>query len=96
MLAILGAQQLLLFKEKKDKMTTADFLLKIQDELMEENPITLETNFKELKGYDSMANLALMVFADDNFGVNIDPKELKEITTVQQLKETIGVEHFED
>ncbi len=77
-------------------MTTADFLVKIQDELMEENPITLETNFKELKGYDSMANLALMVFIDDNFGVNIDPKQLKEITTLQQLKETIGVEHFQD
>lgn len=77
-------------------MTTADFLVKIQDELMEENPITLDTNFKELKGYDSMANLALMVFIDDNFGVNIDPKQLKEITTLQQLKETIGIEHFED
>ena len=77
-------------------MKTQVFLEKLQEELEEENPLTLDTNFTQLENYDSMSILTLIVFVDENFGKKIDTKQFKEINTIQDLKNFIGTENFED
>ncbi|MBP7173657.1 MAG: hypothetical protein KBA33_06250 [Cloacibacterium sp.] len=77
-------------------MKTQVFLEKLQEELEEENPLTLDTKFKQLENYDSMSILTLIVFVDENFGKKIDTKQFKEINTIQDLKNFIGTENFED
>ncbi|WP_379967810.1 phosphopantetheine-binding protein [Epilithonimonas sp. UC225_85] len=77
-------------------MKTQDFLEKLQDELEEDNTLSLDTKFKELENYDSMSVLSLIVFIDENFGKKLDTKQFKDINTLQELKGLIGAENFED
>jgi len=77
-------------------MNTQTFLEKLQDELEEDNTLTLETKFKELENYDSMSVLSLIAFIDESFDKSLDTKHFKDISTVQELMELIGSENFED
>lgn len=77
-------------------MNTQTFLEKLQDELEEDDALTLETKFKELENYDSMSVLSLIAFIDESFDKSLDTKHFKDISTVQELKELIGSENFED
>ncbi|UQB67776.1 phosphopantetheine-binding protein [Epilithonimonas zeae] len=77
-------------------MKTNEFLEKLQDEMEEDNALSLSTKFKELENYDSMSILSLIVFIDENFGKKLDTKQFKDIQTLQELKELIGTENFED
>lgn len=77
-------------------MNTQTFLEKLQDELEEDDALTLDTKFKELENYDSMSVLSLIAFIDENFDKSLDTKHFKDISTVQELKELIGSENFED
>ena len=77
-------------------MNTQEFLEKLQDEFEEDNALTLETNFKELESYDSMSILSLIVFIDENFGKKLDTKQFKDVKTLQELKDLIGADSFED
>jgi len=77
-------------------MTNSEFLVKLQDELEEENTLTLDTKFKELEGYDSMSILSIIVFIDENFNKKLNTQQFKDISTIQELKELIGLDNFED
>jgi acyl carrier protein len=77
-------------------MNTKDFLLKLQDELEEDEILTPETNFKSLESYDSLALLTIIAFVDENFDRKIDAKDFKEIKTVNDLMQIIGSENFKD
>ncbi|MCD9854190.1 phosphopantetheine-binding protein [Epilithonimonas sp. JDS] len=77
-------------------MNTQTFLEKLQDELEEDDALTLDTKFKELENYDSMSVLSLIAFIDESFDKSLDTKHFKDISTVQELKELIGSENFED
>lgn len=77
-------------------MKTNEFLEKLQDEMEEDNALSLNTKFKELENYDSMSILSLIVFIDENFSKKLDTKQFKDIQTLQELKELIGSENFED
>lgn len=77
-------------------MKTSVFLEKLQDELEEDQTLTLETNLKELESYDSISLLSVIAFVDENFNKKIDTKQFKDIETVSDLADIIGKENFED
>ncbi|MCJ7934311.1 MAG: phosphopantetheine-binding protein [Chryseobacterium sp.] len=77
-------------------MKTSVFLEKLQEELEEDNALTLDTNLKELESYDSISLLSVIAFVDENFSKKIDTKQFKDIEKVSDLVDIIGKENFED
>jgi len=80
-------------------MKTEDFINELKDALEiedEDQEITLETNLKELEGYDSLSVLSIIAMIDKNFGKQITSSDfVKVTTTVNSLKDLIGKKHFE-
>jgi acyl carrier protein len=66
-------------------------------ECMEIEPVDLgeETVFRELEDFDSMAVMSIVAFADEKFGETLTAEQLKEMKTVRDLMELIGLHHFE-
>ncbi|KPE51564.1 MULTISPECIES: phosphopantetheine-binding protein [Chryseobacterium] len=77
-------------------MKTSVFLEKLQEELEEDETLTLDTNLKELESYDSISLLSVIAFVDENFNKKIDTKQFKDIEKVSDLVNIIGKENFED
>lgn len=77
-------------------MKTSVFLEKLQEELEEDEILTLDTNLKSLESYDSMSLLTIIAFVDENFNKKIDTKQFKDIETVSNLMDVIGKENFEN
>lgn len=77
-------------------MKTSVFLEKLQEELEEDQALTLDTNLKALESYDSISLLSVIAFVDENFNKKIDTKQFKDIETVSDLVNIIGKENFED
>ncbi|AZB01061.1 acyl carrier protein [Chryseobacterium joostei] len=77
-------------------MKTSVFLEKLQEELEEDQALTLDTNLKELESYDSISLLSVIAFVDENFNKKIDTKHFKDVQTVADLVNIIGKENFED
>lgn len=78
-------------------MKKNDFIKELCDvlELDDSESITEDTLLPDLPQYDSMAGLALIAMADQHFGKSLSPQELRDITTVRSLMETIGEENFD-
>lgn len=76
-------------------MKTSVFLEKLQEELEEDQTLTMDTNLKELESYDSISLLSVIAFVDENFNKKIDTKQFKDIETVSDLANIIGKENFE-
>jgi acyl carrier protein len=51
--------------------------------------IQLTDCFKDYDNWDSLSHLSLIVMMDENFGVQIEAKDLKEIITVNDLIQAI-------
>jgi acyl carrier protein len=66
-------------------------------ECMEIEPVDIdeETVFRELEDFDSMAVMSIVAFADEKFGETLTAEQLKEMKTVRDLMELIGMDHFE-
>lgn len=77
-------------------MKTSVFLEKLQEDLEEDQTLTLDTNLKELESYDSISLLSVIAFVDENFNKKIDTKQFKDIEKVSDLVDIIGKENFED
>ncbi|AZA78930.1 hypothetical protein EG347_16125 [Chryseobacterium sp. G0186] len=77
-------------------MKTSVFLEKLQEELEEDQALTLDTNLKELESYDSISLLSVIAFVDENFNKKIDTKQFKDVQLVSDLVTIIGKENFED
>lgn len=77
-------------------MKKHEFLEKLQEELEEDETLTVDTNLKSLESYDSLALLTIIAFVDENFDKKIEAKHFKDITTVQDLMNIIGTENFEE
>ncbi|AZA59075.1 phosphopantetheine-binding protein [Chryseobacterium shandongense] len=76
-------------------MKTSVFLEKLQEELEEDETLTPETNLKSLESYDSISLLTIIAFVDENFSKIIETKHFKDIETVSDLMNVIGIENFE-
>ncbi|ASE63559.1 hypothetical protein H3Z85_09100 [Chryseobacterium indologenes] len=77
-------------------MKTSVFLEKLQEELEEEQSLTVDTNLKELESYDSISLLSIIAFVDENFNKTVDTRDFKDVETVSDLMKVIGTENFED
>ena len=77
-------------------MKTSVFLEKFQEELEEEQSLSLDTNLKELESYDSISLLSIIALVDENFNKTFDTRYFKDVETVSDLMKVIGTENFED
>lgn len=75
-------------------MKKAEFIKQLSEELELETEITLETNFKDLEEWDSMAVMILIGFVSDTFGVTLNTESISHLTTFNSLIERIGEEKF--
>jgi len=66
-------------------------------ECMDIEPVDIDedTVFKELEDFDSMAVMSIVAFADEKFGKTLTADKLKNMITVRDLMQLIGMEHFE-
>ena len=49
------------------------------------NTVDLNTNFRELEEWDSLALLNLMAMLEDEYGVQISRKQLDELITLEDI-----------
>ncbi|WP_347218659.1 hypothetical protein [Chryseobacterium sp.] len=77
-------------------MKTSVFLEKLQEELDENQSLSRETKLKDLENYDSISLLSVIAFVDENFNQQHDADDFKDMETVSDLMNIIGLENFED
>ncbi|CAH0147131.1 phosphopantetheine-binding protein [Chryseobacterium sp. WG14] len=77
-------------------MKTSVFLEKLQEELEEKQMLNRDTKLKDLENYDSISLLSVIAFVDENFNQQLDPDQFKNMETVSDLMNIIGLENFED
>jgi len=66
-------------------------------EYMEIDPMDIneDTVFRELEDFDSMAVISIVAYADEKFGKTLSEEQMRNMNTVRDLMELIGMEHFE-
>lgn len=77
-------------------MKTSVFLEKLQKELEEKQALERDTRLKDLENYDSISLLSVIAFVDENFNQQLDPDQFKDMETVSDLMNIIGLENFEE
>ena len=77
-------------------METRTFLRQLKSALEIKTPRLEEsTALNELDEFDSLAIMELVAFIDENFSIQLDQTQLKQITTVRSLMEMIGLDRFQ-
>ena len=78
-------------------MNKNEFVSQLSDfcEFENEN-FTLETMFKSINGYDSLAIMSIIAFVDENFKMSLTASQLSRITDFNSLIELIGIDKFEN
>lgn len=66
----------------------------LKEELNEKTTITPETNFKELESYGSLSAVLVMQLVENQFGLSLNPRSFRNINTIGDLTEAIGIEKF--
>ena len=62
----------------------------------ENENFTLETIFKSINGYDSLAVMSIIAFVDEKFKMSLTASQLNKITDFNSLVERIGKDKFEN
>ena len=62
----------------------------------ENENFTLDTPFKTIEEYDSLAVMSIIAFVDENFQMSLTGVQLRELTDFKSLIELIGVDKFEN
>ena len=71
-------------------MTQEDFLRKVAENLFEEpHNVVLNTELKELEGWDSLGRLSIVVFLQEDFAVMVDSQKLLQCHLVKDLVELV-------
>jgi acyl carrier protein len=78
-------------------MTKNEFVRRLSEycEFDNEN-FTLETRFKSIKGYDSLALMYIIAFVDENFKMKLNATQLQGLSDFNSLISLIGKEKFEN
>ncbi len=67
-------------------MTKLQILNALEDALdVDQNSLTLEMNLTDIDAYDSMAKLAVIVLADDDFGKKLTGEQMRAFVTVGDI-----------
>jgi len=61
------------------------FLSDFKEILLEEETITLKSNFKQLKSYDSLFVLEIIQLFDEKYGINLDISIINKSNSLQDL-----------
>ena len=61
------------------------FLSDFMEILLEEETITLKSNFKQLESYDSLFVLEIIQFFDEKYGINLDISIINKSNSLQDL-----------
>jgi acyl carrier protein len=56
----------------------------------------LGTTFKSIEGFDSLAIMAIIAFADEKFSKKLTAQQLNKMTDIRSLITLIGEEKFEN
>jgi acyl carrier protein len=56
----------------------------------------LETKFKSIEGFDSLALMSIMAFVDEKFKMKLSAVQLRELKDFKSLIYIIGVDKFEN
>lgn len=72
-------------------MNIKDFIEKFAEtiEIEDSSMITPETVFRELDEWDSLTYLSVIAFLDEEFNVQIENAEFKELITIQDLYDKV-------
>ncbi len=62
----------------------------------ENENFTLETHFKSIDDYDSLAVMSIIAFVDENFKMSLTAVQLRDITDFNSLINLIGIDKFEN
>lgn len=62
----------------------------------ENKGLTLETPLKSIDGYDSMAIMSMIAFADEKFGVKLTAKQINVLSDFNSIIELIGENKFKN
>lgn len=77
-------------------MTKNDFIDLFAEKLqIAKTNLTVETNLNSLDEWDSWNKLTLMGLVDETFQISLTANDLKEIVTIQDLINKIGVNKFD-
>lgn len=73
-------------------MTKNEILRALEDALdLDQNLLSLEMNLTDLKEYDSMAKLAVIVLADDEFGKKLTGEQIRKFVTVGDIVDFLSL-----
>lgn len=74
-----------------NNMDIAVFIEKFAEaiEIEDSSLITSDTVFRELDEWDSLTYLSVIAFLDEEFNVQIENAEFKELTTIQDLYDRV-------
>lgn len=76
-------------------MNNETFFSLLQEALEFEDVVFQEsTNLTAIEGFDSMAIMTLIAFADEHFSKKLSAKQLASVTTIESLMNLIGKENF--
>jgi acyl carrier protein len=78
-------------------MKKSEFIEQLSEYCEFENEgFTLDTQFKSIEGYDSLALMSIIAFADEKFGIKLTALQLREMKDFKSLIKLIGTEKFEN
>ena len=76
-------------------MEKKEFYIKLVEYLeLEDVSLSEETEFRTLEGYDSLAKMSIIAFADEFFNIKLSGESIMKLTNVSSLMDLIGMEQF--
>lgn len=70
-------------------MNTQEFLENFKEAIESEENLTLETNFRELDEWDSLASLSVIAMLDEEYDRVIEGDKFKALKTIGEIWEII-------
>jgi len=77
-------------------MKVSRFINDIKDLMEIEHDLTVDSDLRKIPEFDSLFAISLVAYADENFNKVLNAKQLTKMTTIDNLMESIGREHFEE
>lgn len=66
------------------------FIDLLREALEREGDIQMSDTFRDYEEWDSLAYLSIIAFLDDEYGVQIEEAEFKQLKTVQDLYDAVN------
>jgi len=78
-------------------MKKSDFVEQLSEYCEFENKnFTMETTFKSIEGFDSLALMSIIAFVDEKFKMKLTAIQLRELRDFRSLITVIGTDKFEN